>query len=93
MPLTIVFGSTSSATALHAAAIAPSPMVMWSRTAVWPPSTTPAPSRHEPASPTCPTMMQCGPILHVVADLDQVVDLGAPTDARGAELGAIDADA
>ena len=56
----------------------PSPIVTWSATPTCPASTTPRPSRDEPEMPTCATSSECSPISHVVADLHQVVDLGAP---------------
>jgi hypothetical protein len=47
-------------------------------------------STDEPAMPTWPTRTQWRPIFDVVADLDEVIDLGAFTDHRVARRASVD---
>ena len=64
--------------------------VRWPTTPTWPPSTTKSSSVVEPEMPTCETMTQWRPIDDVVADLDEIVDLGALADHRVAAGAAVD---
>jgi hypothetical protein len=50
-----------------------------------------APMRALPATPTQPAMAVCLPMWHVVADLDQVVELDAVLDHRVVQRAAVDA--
>ena len=45
-----------------------------------PPTVQRAPMTALPAMPTQPAIAECAPILHVVADLDEVVELDAVLD-------------
>ncbi len=93
MPLTTLSGATSSATAAHAATIAPSPIFTWSRSADL------TPQRHALSQSRAPRQSRLAhdhavrADRNVVADLNEVVDLGSAADARHAEFGAVHADA
>ena len=74
-----------------AVAMAPSPTVQWPATPTWPAKMTFLPTWVEPARPTWAQSRVSGADRGAVADLDEVVDLGAGVDAGFADGGAVDA--
>ena len=75
---------------LWAVATTPSPISMWPATPTWPASVTRRPIRVLPATPTWPASTRVLADRDRVADLHQVVELGAAPDARLAERRAVD---
>ena len=84
-------GGTSLGMPLCAVAMAPSPMVQWPATPTWPARMTFLPMVVEPARPTWAQSRVSFADGRAVADLDEVVDLGAGVDAGFADGGAVDA--
>ena len=76
--------------ALRAANRAPSPIWAWSASPTWPPITTKSSITQLPAMPIWAAMHAVPPDLHIVADLHQIIDLGALADHRVAQRAAVD---